>query len=244
MAGFWAIYRRELSAFVNTPAAYIFFAAFLILSGGLTFQGGGFFESSSADLTAFFALHPWLLMILAPALSMRSWADEMRQGTIETLLTLPVPTWSAVLGKHFAAWTAAAFALFLTFPMWLTVNYLGAPDNAAIAASYLMSFLAAGAYLALGQACSAVTGHQAAAFVTSILFGLFFTAAGSPAITDAAARIIGPSAADLIGPFGIAGRLEPAWRGVLDIGAAFYLLAFAALWLCVSTLFASARRGG
>ncbi|MET0546367.1 MAG: ABC transporter permease subunit [Caulobacterales bacterium] len=244
MAGLWAIYRRELSGYVNTPGAYIFLAAFLILSAGLTFQGGGFFESSSADLTAFFALHPWLLMILAPALSMRSWADEMRHGTIETLLTLPVLTWNLVLGKHLAAWTITAFGLLLTIPLWLTVNYLGEPDNAAIAASYLMSLLAAGAYLALGQACSAITGNQAAAFVTSILFGLFFTAAGSPAITDAAARAIGPTAADLVAPFGIAARLEPAWRGVLDMGAAIYFFGFAILWLCISTLFASARRGG
>jgi ABC-2 type transport system permease protein len=244
MHGFWAVYRREIAAYVNTPAAYIFFATFLILSGGLTFQGGGFFESSSADLTAFFALHPWLLMVLAPALSMRSWADELRHGTIETLLTLPVTTSSLVLGKHFAAWTAAAFALALTAPIWFTVNYLGSPDNAAIAASYFMSLLAAGAYLALGQACSAITGHQAAAFVMSILLGLLFTAAGSPAITDAAARVFGPVAADFIAPFGIAARLEPAWRGVLDIGAAFYLLLFAAVWLAVTTLFASSRRGG
>lgn len=244
MHAFWAIYRREIEAFVCTPPAYIFIAAFAALAGGLTFQGGGFFESSSADLTAFFALHPWLFVILAPALTMKSWAEEMRQGTIETLLTLPVSTPMIALAKHCAAWTAMLAALLLTAPIWFTVNYLGAPDNAAIAASYGMSFLAAGAYLALGQACSAITGHQAAAFVAAVLIGLGITAAGSPAITDAAARTFGAAAADMVAPFGFAARLEPGWRGVLDIGAGLYFLLFAAAALCIASLFASARRGG
>ena len=244
MRAFFAIYRREIEGFIQTPPAYIFVAAFAALAGGLTFQGGGFFESSSADLTAFFALHPWLFVILAPALTMKSWAEEIRQGTIETLLTLPISVPFVALAKHCAAWTAILFALLLTTPIWFTVNYLGAPDNAAIAASYGMSFLAAGAYLALGQACSAITGHQAAAFVAAVLIGLGFTAAGSPAITDAAARSLGPLAADLVAPFGFAARLEPAWRGVLDIGAALYFLLFAAVALAIASLFASARRGG
>jgi ABC-2 type transport system permease protein len=244
MSAFWAIYRREIEGYVQTPAAYIFLAAFTALAGGLTFQGGGFFESSTADLTAFFALHPWLFMILAPALTMKSWAEEMRQGTIETLLTLPVSVPFIALAKHCAAWTALLFALLLTTPLWFTVNYLGAPDNTAIAASYGMSFLAGGAYLALGQACSAITGHQAAAFVAAVLLGLGFTAAGAPAITDAAARSIGPLAADFVALFGLSARLEPAWRGVLDIAAGMYFILFTAVALAIASLFASARRGG
>ncbi|MDX2273821.1 MAG: ABC-2 transporter permease, partial [Hyphomonadaceae bacterium] len=120
-----AIYRRELLSYITTPTAYVFVAVFLFAIGLFTFQVGGFFESRRADLMAFFAFHPWIFMVFLPAVSMRLWAEESRSGAIELLLTLPAPTWSLVLGKYLAAWTVAAVALFLTFPLWITVNVLG-----------------------------------------------------------------------------------------------------------------------
>ncbi|MEQ1782089.1 MAG: ABC transporter permease, partial [Hyphomonadaceae bacterium] len=150
-----AIYLRELAAYFLTPLAYVFMTIFLIALGAFTFEIGRFFDTNQADLSPFFLFHPWLYLVFLPAVAMRLWADEARGGTLELLLTLPAPTWSLVLGKFLAAWTVAGAALLLTRPMWISVNGLGAPDNAAIALGYLMSFLMAGSYLAIACAMSA-----------------------------------------------------------------------------------------
>src|SRR5689334_16168869 len=169
LASMTAIYRRELLSYVTTPTAYVFVAVFLFAIGLFTFQVGGFFEQRRADLSAFFAFHPWLFMVFLPAVSMRLWAEETRSGAIELLLTLPAPTWSLVLGKYLAAWTVAGAALVLTFPLWISVNFLGSPDNAAIFTAYLCSSLMAGAYIAIGSAMSALTPAQVVAFVLAVL---------------------------------------------------------------------------
>lgn len=147
-----AIYLRELAAYFLTPLAYVFIAIFLIALGAFTFEIGRFFETNQADLSPFFLFHPWLWLVFLPAIAMRLWADEARGGTLELLLMLPAPTWSLVLGKFLAAWTVAAAALAMTAPMWMSVNWLGAPDNAAIALGYLMSFLMTGAPTATSSA--------------------------------------------------------------------------------------------
>ena len=154
------VFRRELGAYFATLLALVFIVIFLMAMGIFTFYVGHFYENGVADLSVFFGYHPWLYLFLVPALSMRLWAEERRTGTIELLLTLPVPPWATVLGKFLAAWTFTGLALALTFPIWLTVNYLGHPDNGVILASYLGSFLMAGAYLAIGSCFSAATSSQ------------------------------------------------------------------------------------
>ena len=175
-----AVYLRELAAYFLTPLAYVFIAIFLIALGAFTFQIGRFFDTNQADLAPFFLFHPWLYLVFLPAVAMRLWADEARGGTLELLLTLPAPSWSLVLGKFLAAWTVAGAALLLTTPMWLSVAWLGRPDNAAIALAYAMSFLMAGGYLAIACALSAAAGNQVVAFVLSVAVGFVFTAAGLP----------------------------------------------------------------
>ena len=161
------IFKRELAAYFTTPIAYVFLVIFIFLSGIFAFDLGDFFARGQADLVAFFNFHPWLYLVLIPALSMRLWAEERRGGTIELLFTLPVTMTQAVLGKYFAAWAFTAIALVLTFPMWLTVNYLGDPDNGVILAAYIGSLLMAGAFLAVGSCVSALTRNQVIAFVLS-----------------------------------------------------------------------------
>src|SRR5690606_31548580 len=160
LASLAAVSRRELLAYVTTPTAYVFVAVFLFSIGLFTFQVGGFFEARRADLSAFFAFHPWIFMVFLPAVSMRLWAEEARSGAIELLMTLPAPTWALVLGKFLAAWTVAAAALLMTIPLWISVNILGSPDNAAIFTAYIASLLMAGAYLAIGSMMSALTPAQ------------------------------------------------------------------------------------
>src|SRR2546421_11304584 len=168
------IFRRELAAYFATPLAYVFIVIFLVMAGVLTFFLGSFFERGQADLQSFFTFHPWLYLVLIPALSMRLWAEERKSGTIELFLTLPIRLAEAVLGKFLAAWVFAGIALALTFPFWLTVNFLGEPDNGVILAGYLASWLMAGAVLAIGAAVSATTKNQGIALIVtaSVVFVL------------------------------------------------------------------------
>ena len=159
------IMRRELASYFATPLAYVFILIFLVLANLLTFFLGGFFERGQADLAPFFGYHPWLYLFLIPAVSMGLWAEERKSGSIELLMTQPVTLWDAVLGKFLAAWIFTALALALTFPMWITVNYLGSPDNGAIIAAYLGSLMLAGGYLAIGSCMSALTRSQVVAFI-------------------------------------------------------------------------------
>ncbi len=176
------IFGRELTAYFVTPLAYVFIVIFLALAGVLTFFVGDFFERGQADLQSFFTFHPWLYLVLIPALSMRLWAEERKTGTIELFLTLPVRLYEAVLGKFLAAWCFAGIALALTFPLWLTVNFLGDPDNGVIVAGYVASWLMAGAILAMGAAVSAATKNQVIAFVVAAAIAFVFIAAGTPAV--------------------------------------------------------------
>jgi ABC-2 type transport system permease protein len=178
----FAIFRRELRGYFATPLAYVFIVIFLVLAGVLTFFVGNFFDRGQADLQPFFTFHPWLYLVLIPALSMRLWAEERRSGTIELFLTLPIRLSEAVIGKFLAAWCFAGIALVLTFPFWLTVNVLGDPDNGIILAGYLASWLMAGAVLAIGAAVSAVTKNQVIAFVVTAALVFVLAVAGTPVV--------------------------------------------------------------
>ncbi|MBS0384757.1 MAG: ABC transporter permease [Proteobacteria bacterium] len=239
-----AIYRRELLSYLTTPTAYVFVAVFLFAIGLFTFQVGGFFDQRRADLSAFFAFHPWLFMVFLPAIAMRLWAEETRSGAIELLLTLPAPTWSLVLGKYLAAWTVAGAALVLTFPLWITVNFLGSPDNAAIFTAYLSSFLMAGAYIAIGSAMSALTPAQVVAFVLAVLASFVLTALGLPLVSDFFAGVVGGGVAETISRFSILYHFDAAQRGVVDFRSVFYFATLIALCLGFTAVSVDARRGG
>lgn len=239
-----AVYRRELLSYVTTPTAYVFIAVFLFAIGLFTFQVGGFFEQRRADLTAFFAFHPWIFMVFLPAVAMRLWSEESRSGAIELLLTLPAPTWSLVLGKYLAAWTVAAAALFLTVPLWITVNILGSPDNAAIFTAYLASLLMAGAYLAIGSAMSALTPAQVVAFVLAVLISFMLTALGLPLVSDFFSGFVGGGVAEAIARFSILFHFDAAQRGVVEFRSVFYFLSLIALCIGFTALAVDARRGG
>jgi ABC-2 type transport system permease protein len=172
------IFDRELKGYFRTPLASIFLLVFLALSSGMTFFLGRFFERDQADLTAFFAWHPWLFLILMPAIGMRLWAEERRSGTIELLMTLPVTNTQLVIGKFLASWIFTLIALILSMPIWITVNYLGNPDNSVIFISYIGSWLMAGAFLALTSCLSTLTKNQVIAFIISSISGFILVMAG------------------------------------------------------------------
>jgi len=208
--------RRELEAYFTSPLAYVFIIIFLALGGALTFYLGGFFERGRADLSAFFVFHPWLYLFLIPALGMRLWAEERKSGTLEFLLTLPLGTTAAVVGKFLAAWLFAGIALLLTFPLWLTVNYLGDPDNGAIAAGYLGSWLMAGGFLALSGIVSALTKNQVIAFVGSTALCFLFMVSGLPLVQGVFAGWAPDALVGVVASFSFLTNFDAIQNGVVD----------------------------
>lgn len=244
MSGFTATYRRELAAYVATPMAYVFLAVFLLALGLFTWEAGRLFETGVADLQPFFVWHPWLYMIFLPALAMRLWADERAAGTDELLLSLPVGLPGLVLGKLLAAWSVAGLGLVLTFPVWISINFLGPADNAAIALTYFASLLMAGAYLSIGAAVSALSSSQVTAFVISVVIAFVFTAAGWPLVLSTVQGFFGTGFAEQVARFSFITQFESAQRGVLELRMAAYFLGFTATFAFLNCLWASRRRLG
>ena len=210
------IFIREFAAYFATPLAYVFIVIFLMLAGLLTFFMGSFLERDQADLVPFFEFHPWLYLFLVPALSMRLWAEERKLGTIELFLTLPISMTQAVTGKFLAAWGFSVTALLLTFPFWITVNYLGNPDNGVVFASYIGSALMAGAYLAIGSMISACTKNQVIAFVVTTTICFILTLTGSPVILDFFSAWASADIVQAVGNFGFLPHFQSIQRGVID----------------------------
>lgn len=240
--GLSATYRRELNAYFTTPMAYVFMAVFLLALGVFTWEVGRFFDTGRADLGPFFIWHPWLFMIFLPALAMRLWADERAGGTDELLFSLPVGLAGLMLGKWLAAWTVAGLTLILTVPMWLTVNYLGATDNFAIMLTYLMSFLMAGAYLAIGAALSALSKSQVTAFIISVTIAFIFTVAGWPLVLSGVADAFGAQFAEHVANLSFLTHFEAAQRGVLEWPSIIYFVTFIGTWLLLGSLWAARVR--
>lgn len=231
----WIVARRELAAYFATPVATVFIVIFLVLSGALTFTLGGFFARGQADLLPFFSFIPWLFLFLVPALTMRLWAEERRLGTIELLLTLPITPGQAVVGKFLAAWVFCGVGLLLTFPLVLTVNILGEPDNGAILTGYLGCFLVAGAYLAIGAAISALTRNQVIAFVLAVAGCFLFTAAGSPVVTEFLTSNL-PLLAEVARGISVAERFNGFTRGVIAARDVIFFASFIAFWLFANAI--------
>jgi ABC-2 type transport system permease protein len=242
MSPVFAIANRELRGYFATPLAPVFIVIFLLLAGVLTFYVGGFFEGGQADLQSFFRYHPWLYLLLVPAVSMPLWAEERKSGTLELLLTQPVATWQAVLGKFLAAWAFVALSLALTFPMWITVNWLGSPDNGVIFASYLGSLLMAGAYLAVGSCLSATTRSQVVAFILTVMTCLLLLLAGFPLALDPLHGLLPQGAIDAVMGISFLTHFQAIMRGVLDLRDVSYFLLAIAAWLTASVLVINIRK--
>ncbi len=212
-----AVMRRELKSYFLTPVAYVFIVIFLISSNTFTFYLGNFYERSQADLMPFFNFHPWLYLFLVPALSMRLWAEERKSGSIELLMTLPIELWQAVLGKYFAAWLFTALALSLTFPIWITVNYLGDPDNGVIFAAYVGSLLMAGGFLAVGSCISAATKNQVIAFILSVVACFVLLLSGFSMVLDLFSAWAPQAIVDTIASLSFLTHFASISKGVIDL---------------------------
>jgi ABC-2 type transport system permease protein len=213
------IAKRELAAYFTSPVAYVFIVIFLLLNGFFTFMVSRFFESGQASLaSSFFMWHPWFYLFLVPAVGMRLWADERRVGTLELLLTMPIAPWEAIVGKFIASWLFLGLALALTFPVVITVNYLGSPDNGVIFAAYMGSWLMAGAYLAVSCITSAMTRSQVVSFIVAVVACLFLILAGFPPVINLLHNIghHWTWLVDTVTSFSVITHFEGFQKGVLD----------------------------
>ena len=236
MRQFLSITKKELISYFATPVAYVFITIFLLLSGLFTFYLGNFFEMGQASLGSFFEWHPWLYLFLIPAITMRLWSEEKKSGTIELLTTLPISTLNIVLGKFMAAWLFTLLALILTFPMWITVNYLGNPDNGVIMASYIGSLLMAGGYLSIGTFISSLTKNQVIAFIVSVTVCFLFTVSGLPIVLDFFSNWAGEAITDVIASFSFLANYSDISRGIIDFRTLVYFFSLIVLFLFLNVI--------
>jgi ABC-2 type transport system permease protein len=236
------IMRRELAGYFATPIAYVVLVIFLLMANVFAFWFGQFFERGQADLAPFFNFMPWLYLFLIPAISMRLWAEERRNGSIELLLTQPVTLWQAVLGKFLAAWLFVGLALALTFPIWLTVNYLGNPDNGAIFAAYLGCFFIAGGFLAVGSFTSSISKNQLISFLIAILICFTLLILGFPMVTDWVGLWVPQWLLDGIVSLSFLTHFENITKGVLDLRDVLYYALVTVFFLLASTVVLDARK--
>jgi ABC-2 type transport system permease protein len=239
------IAKRELGGYFSSPVAYVFIVIFLLLTGFFTFMAGGFFERGQAALDgSFFMWHPWLYLFLVPAVGMRLWAEERRVGTLELLLTMPITVWQAIVGKFLASWLFLALALALTFPVVITVNFLGSPDNGMILTAYLGSFLMAGAYLAVSCMTSAMTRNQVVSFILAVVICLFLVLCGFPPVTNLLTQLDKPWLVTLVASFSVMTHFTWFSRGVLDSRDLVYFLSVIVFCLFTTGVILRSHRSG
>ena len=236
------IFKRELNSYFATPVAYVFIVIFLIMSGALTFYLGNYYERGQADLNPFFQFHPWLYLFLVPAIAMRLWAEERKTGSIELLMTLPISIGQSVVGKFLAAWMFIGISLVLTFPIWLTVNYLGNPDNGVILAAYIGSFLMAGGFLAIGSCISAMTKNQVIAFIIAVVICFLFLLAGSPLVLNFFKVWIPQNIVDAISSLSFLTHFASLAKGVIDLRDIIYFVSLIGIWLYANTVIVELKK--
>jgi ABC-2 type transport system permease protein len=224
MKSIWTITKRELAGYFNSPVAYVFLVIFLLMTAAFTFLIGQFMDRNQATLQPFFMWHPWIYLFLVPAVGMRLWSEERRQGTMELLLTLPISLWHCIIGKFLASWIFLTLALVMTFPIWITVNYLGDPDNSVIVASYIGSFFLAGAYLSITSMTSAFTRNQVISFILSVVICLFLVLCGWPPVTDVVETLAPRSVVEFVAAFSVMPGIEQFNNGQIDSRTVIYFL--------------------
>ncbi len=242
LGNIYIILKRETKGYFSTPLAYIFISIFCGLTAAFTFYLGAFLERGQADLFPFFESHPWLLVLLVPSISMRLWAEERKTGSIELLMTLPITTFEAVLGKYLAAWFMIAIALVLTFPMWLTVNILGSPDNGVVLSSYLGSWLLAGQFLAIGSALSAMTKNQVIAFVISTAACFLFVMSGVEAVTKAVEGFVPEYILSIFSSMSSLDHFYEFVKGVIDLRSLMFYGSSIIFWLFINIIIINIKK--
>ena len=241
MNGFKAVFKRELKAYFATPVAYVFLVIFLFFAGYLTFREG-FFELRQADMRTFFTNLPLLFVFMVPSTAMRLWAEERKTGSIEVLLTLPITVSQAVLGKFFAAWCFLAIALVLTFPVPVTVCYLGSPDIGLIITGYVGSLLMAGGFLAIGSFFSAVSKNQVVSFILAVVACAVLVYAGMPTTLNYLSTSLPGGLVSAIESMGFQSHFESTLKGVMEFKDISYFVILIIGWITACSIVLNERK--
>ncbi len=211
------VFKREFLGYFRSPVAYVFLIAFLVLSVALAFSRyGAFYRAGQATLEGYFQFFPWLFLFLVPAVGMRLWSEEKRSGTVELLFTLPLTTLDCVLGKFLAAWAFLTVAILMSFPMVITVAFLGDPDWGVMAATYTGAILMAGGYLGVCCLTSALTKNQVISFVLSFLACALLVFLGLSALGEFLTALFPTAVVDAISNFSFMTHFEAFTRGIID----------------------------
>ncbi len=236
------VFGREFRAYFATPLAAIFLVVFLALAGAMTFFVSDFFARGSADMAAFFTWMPWLFLVLLPAIGMRLWAEERRAGTIELLMTMPVQPWTTVVGKFLAGWAFTGVALVLTMPLWITVNWLGSPDNGAILAGYLGSFLMAGAFLAVASCISMLAKNQVIAFISAAIVTFLLVTAGLDIVLGALRGWAPYWLIDGVSALSVLEHFQRFTQGLIELPTMIFFVSLIVLSLFINTFLVELKK--
>jgi ABC-2 type transport system permease protein len=238
------ITKRELTAYFTSPVAYVVLIVFLLVSAGLPFLFAGLLERGQANLEPFFTFQPWLMLLLVPAIGMRLWSEEHRLGTLELLLTLPITAWQAIVAKFLASWIFIGIALAMTFPAWITINYLGHPDNGAVFCGYVGNWLMAGSYLAITSMTSAMTRNQVISLVSAVSLCLASVLCGFEPVPRFVAEHLGSGLANLVSGLSSLTHFQNAQRGVIDSRDLLFFLSVIGFSLFTTGVVLRSQRAG
>lgn len=242
MRQFIPVFKREFFAYFRSPVAYVYTVIFLLASVGCTFFIGRLYESNQASLVAYFSFLPWLQMVLIPAIGMRLWAEERHSGTVELLLTLPISLTEAVLAKFVAGWVFVTISLILSFPLALTIGYLGSPDWGVVVSSYFAGTLLGGAFLAISSMASALTKNQVIAFILAVVISFVMILLGWGIFTDILASVLPMIIVDGIAKIGVMPHFTPMIRGVIDSRDLIYFLSLIAVSLSLNAMILNLKK--
>lgn len=226
------IARKELAGFFASPAAFLFLGAFLGVTLFVFFWVETFFARNIADVRPLFQWMPVLLIFLVAALTMRSWAEERRAGTLELLLTAPASPTDQVLGKFLGGMSLVTIALALTLPLPVTVAFLGSLDWGPVVGGYLAALTLAAAYVAIGLWVSSRTDNQIVSLILTVVIAGIFYLVGSSALTS----LFGHRTGELMRGLGAGSRFESITRGVLDLRDLYYYLSITVAFLVLNRL--------
>ena len=241
MNGFYAVFKREFKGYFTTPVAYVFLVIFLFFSGYLTFKQG-FYEARQADMRAFFMNLPLLFVFMVPAVAMRLWSEERKNGSVELLFTLPITISGAIWGKFLAAWCFLALAVCLTFPMPITLCYLGDPDIGLIITGYIASLLMAGGFLAVGCFFSALTKSQVISFILSVVACAVLVFAGMPTTMSYLSTFLPSAMVSVVENMSLQVHFESIQKGVLELKDLSYFILLIAGWITASGIILNERK--
>ena len=239
---FLALLKRELQSYLQTPLALVFVVIFLVMSNSFVFYLGDLYEIGQASMQSYFRLLPWVCLLLIPALTMRAWSEEFSSGTIEFLDSLPIPLWHMVLAKFLALWAISLSALALSFPLWISLSWLGQPDQGVIVLGSFGAAMLMATMIATALCVSAISENQLVVYIVSAMILLLSLLANYPLALNPIRELFSQQIVDLISSLSLLSYLQSITRGILQLRDIFFYGATILFWLTLNVLFLQSKK--